>query len=172
MTFMKDISLINKTATFDLCEMGDKIFFSAACMDAICMLDIRNRQSHILCRINQKNPFAYVQYKKTVCVNDEIWFFPVFSEEIAIYDLNKVSFLKFNKSWNGNYNEKISYIDMFSSIVPVGDYIYACGFGVPVIMKIDIRTKEIKYINDWVKEVDSRILNGDVCGFIGDVYYI
>lgn len=156
----------------DAVEDNEKIWMPLTNKNGICEIDKKTKTAKIR-KIFDGEPinkdFLYCYIKK---VNNILIFSPGTAERIAIYNLDDdhiiyIPLKPLSCSCKQNQNEI-----KFGNILQYGLDVYLLGYSYPAIIKINTKSFEIKYITNWVEEVDANIKEGNICGYFSDGYII
>lgn len=105
-------------------------------------------------------------------VGNQLIFSPGTAGNIAIYDLETdlISYIPLKyKEYNYRENQDGA---KFWNIFRHHTNVYLLGYSYPAIVKVDMKSKKVTYITDWVKLVEENIEIGDDNGYFGDGYVI
>ena len=153
-----------KLATYDFVKKGEHIYFCSFRHSKLFRFNLENKSCEMVGafddEVNEDLYISVVEYE------ERIVFVPEKASRIAVYDMGKksIDFITFEKP-KGNHKERYENAILFSGGFSYGQYVYLLGFGYPGIIKIDMTTYDLVYINDWVGEVERHINEGDYYGY-------
>jgi hypothetical protein len=106
-------------------------------------------------KTNEKQGYLF---HRAVEVNDKIYFSPLASKYIGVFDKksNRFSLIPFDDSFTGL---------AFLSAFVYGDNVYFTPLNYPAFMKLNTLTLEISFINDWFEQIidDLELSNDFLC---------
>lgn len=153
-----------KLATYDFVKNGKYIYFCSFRHSKLFRLNLESKGCEVVNsfddEVNADLYISAVEYK------GRIVFIPEKASRIAVYDMSKnsIDYILFEKP-RSNHKERYENAILFRGGFSYGQYVYLLGFGYPGIIKIDMTSYELFYINDWVSEVERHIDEGDYYGY-------
>lgn len=160
---MMSISSV-KLATYDFVKNDKYIYFCSFRHSKLFRFNLESKNCEGINtfddEVNEDLYISVVEYESRIV------FIPEKASRIAVYDMSKntVNYISFEKP-QGNYKERYENAILFRGGFSYGKYVYLLGFGYPGIIKIDMTTYDLVYINDWVREVELQINEGDYYGY-------
>lgn len=159
---IKDI--LSRANCYEMAEDKGKIWFSWLKANGLCQLDTASHQVKILTRyvgepIDGFSLYSTIKKVGTMLVLGSASAAP----KIVLYELEKgrteyIDILPV-KSLFRDGNEKIKYTGRcdFWRSVSYGNCVYLLGYEYPGIVKINVVTKEVFYLTEWVERIERRI---------------
>lgn len=157
-------NILFRANCYEMVENKGKIWFSWLKANGLCQLDIASYQVKILTRymdepIDGFSLYSTIKKVGTILVLGSASAAP----KIVLYDLEKdkseyVDILPI-KSLLRDGNGKIRYTGRcdFWRSASYGNCVYLLGYEYPGIVKINVETKEVFYLTEWVEKIESRI---------------
>ena len=144
---------------YGMVEDENDIWFSWATANGVCRIDKVSGKAELLEYFedyswNQGNLYHSIQK-----AGDQIVFVPSLAESIAVYDVwqKKISYISLQAVDGTGRKETYPGIKFWSSIL-YGSFVYMFGYSYPAILKLNVETKEVKYLTDWVEKIEKRIV--------------
>jgi hypothetical protein len=91
----------------------------------------------------------YASCGRIVENSEKLYFTPLTSDKIFIFDMNKKDFEHIDFKYDGEINGK------FLNVVVFKNFIYFIPLKFRAIMRLNIDTKEIEYFSEWVDEISK-----------------
>ena len=139
---------------------GDKIWFVPYWYNFLCCYSLKNKKFERIEFIPEDNGIE-LSYANLVKVNDNIILIPDNASHICIYNICERSF--WTKRLKGIEDE----IDKFYAYGLWEDSIFFFAGKYPLILKLNLKKKEIKYIDDWKEKINTE---GGILCFQFDYY--
>lgn len=160
-----------KPIAMNMVEDNGKIWMSLLNRNGICEIDKVRGEARI-CRIFDGEPYdGKFLYSYVVKVSHYLIFSPWEAKNIAIYNLECDSMiyipLKKIEHQNGHY-QKIK----FWNIIQHNSDVYLLGYDYPAIVKVNLDSRQVTYITDWVDEVERNVQSEDISGYFADGHVI
>lgn len=106
-------------------------------------------------------------YNTLVKVDNEIVLVPSGAKEIAIYHTEEHTFTKIPFDVSKVCKEEIVGIQFFAAAVHK-NYVYMIGMALPLILKLDLQTKQINYLTEWADKVHQYQVSSQKIYFRND----
>lgn len=147
-----------------------KVFFSAGGLNGLFQADLKTGESKLLGTFLGEKIFGANLYCGTYLYKSRILFVPLFGREFTVYDITKKEIFKLQSEVTERYKaEKIPSAKFYASIM-VGKNVYAFGWNIPEIVRIDMETLLIKTYKGWMEDLhwdegreNEPYFNRDVC---------
>ncbi len=141
-----------------LVEDKEKAWFLRLKTNELCEIDRKNHEAKILKRFTDApmiEDFLYLPIEK---VGDILILAPGTASHLVFYDLSN-DMCEYIELAPIQDDRKLRYTGVcnFLKSYVQGNSVYLFGYEYPAIVKIDMATKEIAYLDAWVMEVEQRI---------------
>lgn len=153
---------------------GGKVYSPLFGGGALLKGDIESGETEVLCEFRKEaNLEYYNMYNAIVRYGDNLIFVPASADELAVYNLisKDVRYIGL-KEVSAKGNEIYDRQSKFWNAVKTDEYLYMFGYYYPAIIRMNLVTFEIEYINDWVTKIDKHIPPEDARGYIGNGHYV
>lgn len=149
---------LSRLSCFAMAEEEGKAWFAWSQANGLYEYDRVENRARLLMRFLDfpvEKGFLYHAIEK---VGNILVLAPSAASKIVFYDLatDKEEYLEFAPVQNESKIRHIGACYFFKSFRH-GDSVYFFGYEYPAVLKIDVKTKHIVYLTDWVKEVEQRI---------------
>lgn len=159
---IKDI--LFRANCYEMVEDKGKIWFSWLKANGLCQLDTASCQVKILTRYADEPIDGFSLYSTIKKIGTMLVLGSASAEpKIVLYDLEKerseyIGILPV-KSLFRDGNEKVKYTGIcdFWRSVSYGNCVYLLGYEYPGIVKINVATKEVSYLTEWVERIERKI---------------
>lgn len=164
-----NIDKLKRLIYIDWYETEDEMWMCLADKNAICKLDKKTLSVKIMAQYPDCPIDADHLSQSVIYNNNKLVFIPFAVDMIAIYDqsLNKCDFIPLaqNVEYCNVYFSKAKFWKGFS----YKHYVFLLGFGYPAILRINLNTYHVDYIQGWVDEVQKYSISDDTSkGYIRD----
>lgn len=161
---------LSRLSCFAMVEEEEKAWFVRLGANGLYEFDKKKNRTKRLVKFSGfpiEKGFLYLAIEK---VGNILALSPASASKIVLYDLiaDKAEFLELMPV---EKKRKVPYIGVcnFYKSFRNGDNVYLFGYEYPAVLKVDMTTKQIIYITDWVKEVEQRIKKKFVTmGYVSD----
>lgn len=161
---------LSRLACYAMAEEGGKAWFVRSQANGLYEFDKTENRTKLLMRFPGfpvDKGFLYLAIEKAGSI---LVLAPASASEIVLYDLaaDRAEYLEIAPVED---ERKVKYIGScrFLNCYRHGDSVYLFGFEYPAVLKLDVNTKQILYLTDWVKEVEQRITKIYVTmGYVSD----
>ena len=139
------------------CEYDNEMVMCLSDKNAICKIDKTTKDTELLgCYPNTemgKEDLSASMLK----IDDRVVFCPFSSDYIGIYNIkmNKMDYIEISKPLvkkGVNYSPDAKFYNLYA----YDGYVYLFGWTYPAIIEIDIDTYKLRYIDNWIEEIEKH----------------
>lgn len=161
---------LSRLSCLAMVEEKEKAWFARLGANGLYEYDKKENHAKQLMHFSEypiEKGFLYLAIEK---VGNILVLAPALASKIVLYDLEtgKAEYVDLMPVENGR---KVRYVGdcKFLKCYKHGDSVYLFGFEYPAVLKIDVKTKQVIYFMEWVKEVEQRIKKRFVArGYVSD----
>lgn len=138
-------------------EQGNTIWFSSFMYNGLYKMDKKTLKTTFIGRIPGEKIIQSRLYKAAVLVENKVVLAPCSAKEIAVYDIEKDTFLKIPLRDVEELHSKIRYkeIAKFWTIETYKRNVYIMAHYYPSIIRISMLNYEVTYIDEPIKQLDK-----------------
>lgn len=149
---------LSRLSCLAMAEEEGKAWFARLQANGLYEFDEKEKRTRLLLRFPDfpiDKSFLYLAIEKA---GNMLVLAPAAASKIVFYDLEaeRAEYVELMPAVMERKWGYTGYCDFFKSYMH-GDNVYFFGYEYPAILKIDVKTKQIVYLVDWVKEVEQRI---------------
>lgn len=161
---------LSRLSCFALAEEDGKAWFVRSQANGLYEFDKKENCVKLLMRFQNFSIDKEILYIAIEKVGRILVLAPASASKIVSYDLgtDKAEYLELMPMDGEKKVKHIGYCNFFKSF-RYGNSVYLFGFEYPAVLKIDVKTRQIIYFTDWVKEIEQRISKMSVTmGYVTD----
>lgn len=149
--------------SYNMCKEGDMAWGLWAGLNALCEIDLIRNSAKIL------TTYPFGAYRGVIKQGTKIYLYPEFANNIAIYDMETgntryIPLVEYDHKWNMRQKNIAKFITAYSD----GTAIYMLGYSFPVIVKLELETEKLIYIDSCMKEIDSATEPNSWIGYFAE----
>lgn len=136
---------IQSERTFDVCRVGDDIWFVTHYLQLLCRLNLKNEKIEVVAEVPEVPQAEYCRYVNIVNYEDKIILVPYRADALCIYNIETKSFVK-------HYFKDEFVNNCFGRAVLYKHYLFLTPMDYPAIVRYDILTGEFEYYYQCVSD--------------------
>ncbi|HBA68296.1 MAG TPA: hypothetical protein DCZ40_02940 [Lachnospiraceae bacterium] len=140
--------------SMDVQEKDGDLWFAASNRNGIYRIDGKTHEIIEKYRFEEEKNSEFMLYHDMEIYGKRIFLAPHKAEKIAVYDMDKRTMVYIGlKSVAEKYQNSYFSMQKFAHTFQDGEYVYMLGYTYPAIVKINVNTLEIIYIDKWAAEI-------------------
>lgn len=136
---------IQSERTFDVCRVGDDIWFVTHYLQLLCRLNLKNEKIEVVAEVPEVPQAEYCRYVNIVNYENKIILVPYRADALCIYDMTSKCFTK-------HYFKDEFVNNCFGRAVLHKHYLFLTPMDYPAIVRYDILTGEFEYYYQCISD--------------------